>query len=416
MKALLLNFSDDKGGAARAAYNLHQGLRSIGVVSRMLVGIKRGHDPQVLGPTTTSAKAIGYARPILDSLPLHLYSKRDSPLFSLQWLPEAVSTDVRMLAPDIINVHWICKGFMQIETLAKLTAPLVWTMHDVWPNTGGCHILNNCERYHRNCGACPQLGSSRERDLSRWVCRRKQRAWHDLDLTLVAPSAWLAECTRQSGLFRDSRIEVIPHGLDMQRFKPIDRRLARKWLNLPLDKKLVLFGSASGTSKLHKGFHLLTAALQHLSAAGWGEQMELVIFGPASDQDSASLGFRSHYLGRLSDDAALALLYAAADVTVIPSLQESFGMVAIESLACGTPAVCFATTGLRDAILHEQDGYLARPFATEDLAKGIAWILEDDERHKRLGDAARSRAKREFGQELQASRYVSLFSEILESR
>lgn len=410
MKVLLLATSDHEGGAARAAYRLHQGLQ-VGAASQMLVQTKQVDHEVVLASKSKLAKLLSHSRPYFDKLPLQFYSDRSSTPYSLQWLPDTVSTKVAQLDPDIINLHWICSGYLQIETIAKLGKPIVWTLHDMWAFTGGCHYNQECDRYTSSCGACPQLHSSKKWDLSHWVWQRKARAWKNLNLTVVTPSVWLAKCAQSSSLFGNLQVEVIPYGLDTERYKPINRQVARELLNLPQDKQLVLFGAMNATGDRRKGFHLLQPALQDLSQSGW--QLELVIFGSSQPNNLPDLGFKSHYLGKLSDEISLALVYAAADVFVAPSTQDNLPNTVMEALACGTPCVTFNVGGMPDMVEHQQNGYLAQPFKVEDLAQGIAWVLEHAERHQKLCDRAREKAEQEFSQKLQAWRYLKLFNEIL---
>jgi len=414
MKALLLSTSDIEGGAARAAYRLHRGLQAVGVDSQMLVQAKYSDDSTVLGPLTKLVKGIAKLKPTLDGLPLQFWRNRDRTVYSIQWLPSTVSPRAVSLYSDIINLHWVCGGCLQIEAIAKLGKPLVWTLHDMWPFTGGCHYSQGCDRYTKSCGACPQLHSGKNWDLSRWVWQRKANAWKDLDLTIVTPSSWLAECARNSSMFRNLRVEIIPNGLDTQKYKPIDRQVARELLNLPQDKYLVLFGAMNATSDLRKGFHLLQPALKKLSNLEWQDKIELVVFGASKLKLEFELGFRVHWLGRLYDDVSLAIVYSAADVMLVPSTQEAFGQTASESLACGTPVVTFNATGVKDIVEHQQNGYLAQPFEVDDLAQGIAWVLEDRERHQKLCDRAREKVEQEFTQELQAERYLSLYKELVD--
>jgi len=413
MKVLQLSTSDINGGAARAAYRLHQGLQSIGVTSQMLVQSKSSHDEAVAAPNTNLSEGIAKTKVTFDHLPLKIYPQRQGTTFSPQWVPDTVISRVAQLAPDIINPHWINQGFVQIETLAKLKRPLVWTLHDMWAFTGGCHYNQDCERYTASCGACPQLGSNKDWDLSRWVWQRKTKAWKDLNLTIVCPSSWLAECARTSSLFKDVRVEVIPYGLDTGKYKPLNRQVARELLHLPQDKQLVLFGALKATSDKRKGFHLLQPALQDLSKSGWQEGLELVIFGSSAPEKPLDLGFKTHYLGTLSDDLSLALVYSAADIFVLPSTQDNLPNTVLEAIACGTPCVAFNIGGMPDMIEHQKNGYLAQPYKIEDLAQGIAWVLENKERHRKLGDRAREKAEQEFTLEIQARRYLSLFTEIL---
>ncbi|MBD2522541.1 glycosyltransferase family 4 protein [Nostoc sp. FACHB-133] len=413
MKVLHLSTHDIGGGAARAAYRLHTGLQDIGLQSQMLVQEKSSNDKTVIAPKIRLFQGIAKAKLTFESLPLKLYTQKKNTPFFIQWLPDRVIPKVAQINPDIINLHWISGAFMQIETFSKLKRPLVWTLHDMWGFTGGCHVIGECDRYKVSCGACPQLNSINEWDLSRWVWRRKVKAWKNINLTLVSPSSWLAECARSSSLFQNLRIEVIPHGLDTQKYRPINRHFARETLKLPQDKKLILFGAIEATSDRNKGFHLLQPALQELSKAGWKDNFEVVIFGASQPENPPDLGFKTYYLGHLYDDLSLATVYSAADVMLVPSLQESFGQTASESLACGTPVVAFNSTGLKDIVDHQQNGYLANPYEVDDFAKGIAWILENEQRLEKLSFYARKKAEQEFTLELQARRYSALFEEIL---
>ncbi|WP_414514348.1 glycosyltransferase family 4 protein [Nostoc sp. PCC 9305] len=413
MKILHISTYDINGGAARAAYRLHTGLQDIGLQSQMLVQEKYSNDKTVIAPKIRLFQGIAKAKLTVESLPLKLYRQKKNTPFFTQWLPDRVIPKVAQINPDIINLHWISGGFMQIETFAKLKRPLVWTLHDMWGFTGGCHVTGECDRYKASCGACPQLNSGSEWDLSRWVWQRKVKAWKNLNLTLVSPSSWLAECARSSSLFQNLRIEVIPHGLDTQKYRPINQHFAREALNLPRDKKLILFGAIEATSDRNKGFHLLQPALQELSKSGWKNDLEVVIFGASQPENPPDLGFKTHYLGHLHDAISLATVYSAADVMLVPSLQESFGQTASESFACGTPVVAFNSTGLKDIVDHQQNGYLAKPYEVEDFAKGITWVLENEQRLQKMSFHAREKAEQEFTLELQARRYSGLFQEIL---
>jgi glycosyltransferase involved in cell wall biosynthesis len=211
-------------------------------------------------------------------------------------------------------------------------------------------------------------------------------------------------------------VEVIPFCLNTQIYKPIDQKVARELLNLPKNKKLILFGAIAATTDQRKGFPLLLKALKELSnQAGWRDRFEVVVFGASKPQKMIDYGFHAHYLGAFSDDIALALVYSSADVMVVPSLQESFGQTASEALACGTPVVAFNATGLKDIVDHQINGYLAKAYESEDLANGIAWVLENQDRHQRLRANARKKAEEKFALELQAQRYLELFHEIVKA-
>lgn len=409
MKVLHLSAFDLAGGAARAAYRIHQAMLGINIDSKLLVQHKQSNDPNVV---VTESKLLAKLRSVGDASVLNFYQHRQQ-WFSPQWFPDSLLNSVNQFAPDVIHLNWICNGFVPIELLARFKQPLVWTLHDMWAFTGGCHYTLGCDRYRASCGDCPQLGSGREKDLSRSVWQRKTKAWQNLNLTVVATSQWMARCAGESSLFRDMPIEVIPIGLDTNVFKPINASIAREFCNLPTGKQLVLFGAIDG-GDIRKGFHLLRQALELLLKVGWGDQIELLVFGSAQPDPPLELGFMVHYLGKLQDDLSLQMAYAAADVTIVPSIEEAFGQIASESLACGTPVVAFANTGLADVIDSHHNGYIAKYGDTTDLAAGIAWVLEDSIRHRSLRLAARQKAEREYGLPIQANRYHSLLDKILE--
>lgn len=415
MKVLILSASDISGGAARAAYRLHQGLQNLGTNSEMLVQSKSTDDETVIAPEGTREKTVAKYRHSLDKLPIVLRRYQKVSEFSTQWFPDSVAPKITQSKPDIINLHWINRGFLKIETIAKLKQPIVWTLHDMWPFTGGCHYDQECQQYIESCGGCPQLSSRQNSDLSHQIWNRKRLAWQDANLTIVTPSTWLADCAKSSSLFKNSRVEVVPNGLDIRKYKPIDKGLARNILNLPQDKKLILFCSINATSAKRKGFELLQPALQKLCKNGYQDQFELVVVGASHGNIAKgnNFEFTTHYQGKLSDDVTLALVYSAADVFVAPSTQDNLPNTVMEALACGTPSVAFNIGGMADLIEHQKNGILVKPFNIDEFSAAIVWALENDERHQNLCIAARERVEKEFSHDLQAHRYQALFESVI---
>lgn len=413
LRILIVNTHENEGGAARSAYRLHRGFLSTGAESRMLVQCRKSDDPTILGPKTKVGKGLALLRPELDSLPLVSYRNRTSQIFSPQWVPESHRGVIASINPDIINLHWVCEGFLKIESIAGLKRPVVWTLHDLWAFTGGCHYPSDCTRYIEACGCCPHLQSRKARDLSHRIWRRKENTYRGIDLTVVTPSGWLAACAKSSSLLGNFRTEVIPNGLDLNRFRPVDKLQARDLLNLPPDKLLILFGAIKATEDMRKGFQYLVPALQKLKESGWQDKVEVVIFGSSSYNTKDHSPFKTHFLGTFHDDISLSLAYAASDAFIAPSIQENLSNTVLESIACGTPCVAFRVGGMPDMIEHRKNGYLANPFEVEDLAHGISWVIEDPERNRELGRRAREKGEQEFGVELQARRYFSLYEDIL---
>jgi glycosyltransferase involved in cell wall biosynthesis len=215
--------------------------------------------------------------------------------------------------------------------------------------------------------------------------------------------------------FHGCRVHKINPGLDLNIFKPIDKKIARTILNLSQEKTLILYGAIHSTTDTNKGFHYLKSAIQILKMKGWGTLSELLIFGSSDQKYTIDSKMKTHYFGRIYDEISLSIIYSAADVMVVPSIQESFGQTASEAMACGTPVVAFGATGLLDIVDHKKTGYLAIPFEPNDLANGIEWILQDDNRRIGLSELARMKAVKAFSIDLMAKRYISLYKEIMQN-
>jgi glycosyltransferase involved in cell wall biosynthesis len=415
MRPVLLNTYDIRGGAARAAYRLHRGLREAGVDSRMLVQSKGGDDPYVEGPRSRFETLMGVVRPQFDILPTYLYPRRGKGVYYPGLLPGNYVNRVRGLNPDIVHMHWVAGGFLNPRSLTGFGAPVLWTLHDMWAFTGGCHYDDGCGRYTGACGSCPALGSPRDADLSRWVWQQKRRAWARVSLTVVTPSRWLADCARKSSLLSDKRVEVIPNGLDLTVFRPLDKRNARDLLGLPADKRLILFGTLHANTDRRKGFHALKDALQMFrEGRERRDDCDLVVLGASRPVSPPDFGMPIHYMGILNDDVTLALLCAAVDIVVVPSIQENLSNSVMEALACGTPCVAFDIGGMPDLIEHQRNGYLARPFEAADLARGMQWVLDGQERWRSLSTRARHKVETEFDLRVIARRYHALYTDVLD--
>jgi glycosyltransferase involved in cell wall biosynthesis len=408
---LMVNYSDANGGAARAAYRLLAGLRDYGVDARMLAMEALTGDGAVIG---SAGPLMRLWRRRLDRLPVHLAVREPRPVFSLAWVADQLPRQIERLSPGIVHLHWINGGMLRLESLARIGRPLVWTMHDMWPFTGGCHYDEGCGRFAKGCGCCPLLRSSKRSDLSSWVWQRKRRAWQGLGITLVAPSLWLAQQAQLSPLLRDQPIRVIHNGLDLDLFQPADPGPARRLLGLPPDRFYLLFGALDPSGERRKGLELLSAALQQLANTGWRDRLDLIVAGSLSPEAIPDLGLRAHFLGQLKDERNMAQALTAADAVVVPSLQDNLPNMTLEAFACGRPCVGFAVGGLPAIIDDGINGRLARAWQVEDLARSIAWLLEDDVRRQMLGREARRKAEETFDIRTVTRRYAELYREVLD--
>lgn len=408
MKPALVSTYDIKGGASRSAYRLHQGLRQSGIDSQMFVQEKQSSDAFVHAPRPNLPRQLSQLKPWLSELPLRKYSKRPSTPFSTNRIPDCLESIVDRLhqaSVDIVNLHWISDGFFPLANLLKLKVPIVWTLHDMWAMTGGCHYSGECDRYQEQCQYCPQLGSGDRKDLSFHEFHKKKSVYQQLNPTIVCPSEWLRSCAQKSTLLRNRQIEVIPYGIDTEVFRPIDKDVARSLLKLPPNTSLILAGSVN-IHDSRKGFELLKAALEHLKLS---EEFHLVVFGSA-EKSWENLGYPIHSLGTMNDDLMLALTYSAVDVFVAPSLQDNLPNTVLEAMACGTPIVAFNIGGMPDLIDSGTTGYLAEPFDINDLTFGIQWSLNNV---SKTSSASREKILRKFKLDHQAKRYTDLFNSLL---
>jgi len=417
MKILLVNTSDIQGGAARAAYRLHKSLLAQNIESQMLVQNKSSDDFTVKTIANTKLqKFTDKLRPYLNNIPLKFYKKRNKILFSTSIFGSKTVIDkINECNPDIVHLHWICGGMLKIEDLSKIKVPIIWSMHDDFAFTGGCHIKWQCEGYKNNCGNCEVLKSNKEKDLSRWVWHRKNKTFLKMNnLIINGLSKWIMNCSKESSLLKNKKHVNLPNPLDTNIYKSFNKKNSRELWNLPKDKKLVLFGAMDAVSDINKGFRELSEAIKKLDK---NNNIELVVFGSNKPRNEPDFRFKVHYLGHLHDDVSLVILYSAVDVMIVPSLQEAFGQTAIESMACETPVVAFATSGLLDIVDHQKNGYLAKPFDTIDLKDGIEWIINlDVEKYNKLCKNAREKVLKEFDSVVVANKYIKLYQDILDAK
>ncbi|WP_135606160.1 glycosyltransferase family 4 protein [Methanococcoides sp. NM1] len=408
MKVLHLCTNDISGGAARATYRLHTGLRKIGIDSWIVVQKKQSDNPYVIGKSSFFWRGIFFVQRQIEKLQVRIYFGRKKEIFSIGNFPNFfLIRTIKIMNPDIINLHWINGTFLsinQLEELSKLNKPIVWTLHDSWAFTGGCHIPHSCKKYENKCGNCPILCSGKELDLSRNIWLNKKRVFDNVNFTVVTPSNWLKGCAENSSLLKNKNVIRIPNSIDLDVFKLLDKRKARKDLGLSDKKKYLLFGAMSATTDKNKGFDLLLKSLVFLKEQ---PNIELLVFGNNKDFEiKAKMPVR--YFGLVREQEKLNQLYSAADVTIVPSRSESFSLVSLESISCNTSVVAFKIGGIPDIIEHKKNGYLANPFDVEDLAKGIEFCLSNN----KLGLHKRKKAEKEYALEIQAKMYEDLYQSL----
>lgn len=343
---------------------------------------------------------------------LHLHPTRDKTMpWSSPLLGHSLVPWIGQLKPDIVHLHWIACSTVNLRSLAQLAVPVVWTFHDVWALTAGCHCQMACEKWRLGCRACPQLGDGfAGADVSSLLWRYKRHAYKQAaELHAILPSRWLASMAMQSPLWQGHRVHHLGNALDTTLFSPQDKGLCRKLWGLPEDKPVLLFGATS-TNIPYKGFALLQQALERLKAQG--KDLHLVVFGEHSGD--GGFPYPATFVGFVNEPCRLASLYSTADVFVAPSKQDNLPTTCLEASACETSCVAFDVGGISDIVLHNESGYLASPFDIEDLAHGINLVLESPSRADAWGRRARQHIIENFESSLIACQHMELYSEILQ--
>ncbi len=421
----------DSGGAGGAAHRLHEGLASIDVPSFLYVAQSGAPSPGVAvipasgTATLTCDEAAGtlthsgWTKLFADSRArLAAYPGRPQgcEIFTESATQARISDIAGMDAADIIQLHWIAGTVDVCRDVEFLRGrPIVWTLHDLNPFTGGCHYAEGCLGFERYCGRCPQLGSSEENDYSREQWLRKKAAYRELDITVVCPSRWLAELARRSTLFRKAAVHVIPNGAPTDVFKPLNRAAIRRALEIPEGTFTVLFG-ADYLKTRRKGYAELAAALELLRDAS-PEAPLVLTFGNADNADLGKLPVRRLHLGTLHDPTQVAMAYNAADCLALPSLEDNLPNMALEALACGLPVAGFATGGIPDMVTDGETGRLAPTGDCRELAACIAWLRDLPEKDRaRMRMRCRETVLTRFTLPHQARAYAALYRELLQAR
>ncbi|MDD4777382.1 MAG: glycosyltransferase family 4 protein [Fermentimonas sp.] len=375
MNILIISKSDINGGAAIASYRLMNALRSEGLNVRMLVSDKKSDNPNVVQIGSRYKNQWNFYRE-RGEIFLHNHLSKEY-LFDVSIASSGVSiTELEEFRDaDVIHLHWINQGMLSIKEIDKILhsgKKVVWTMHDMWPFTGICHHAGNCNNYEKACGVCPYLSNPSERDLSNYIFKKKKKAYSKGNITFVACSEWLKRRAEKSPLTKGHKVISIPNPIDTDLYKPMDKFSIRRKLNLPTDKKLILFAAAKASDP-RKGTDYLVNASK-LIAADYQDKFLFLIVGNQGTEITSRLSVPSLCMGYV-DSHNMPEVYNSADVYITPSLQENLPNTIMEAMSSGTPCVGFEIGGIPEMINHKLTGYIARYKDTEDLANGINWTL-----------------------------------------
>lgn len=403
MRVVHVSSMDQSGGANRAALRLVEAQRDAGINAVLAVQEKSGNNSYVVGGTSICGIKTGRIRRFLEKQAIRLLTGNHQGPYSACILPGKGIGNKVLEGADLLHLHHIGQGTLSLSAIAAARVPVIWTLHDMWPLTGGDH-------YRRDDDLEGFSGNASSFDRRLW--QRKASLYRKCRPLLVSPSTWLADCARRARLTRGLVVEVIPNPLHQGFFQITDRSSARRELNLPEDRPLLLLGAdQSGLDDPRKGLDLLIQSLKQLTGDAAG--FHLVTIGRPADRLLRGLSHPVHRLGQLRSSGALCLAYNAVDAFAAPSRQDNLPNMVVESLACGTPVCAFSIGGMTDLILHGERGFLAPPFSAGDFAKGIQTVLEMGTRPD-VRDACSAFVRRHCDPSSIAARYLDLYDSLLQ--
>lgn len=364
---------------------------------------------------------------------------RQTEVFSQAEMHDETWVDAARFPHQILNLHWTAFAFDYPSFFASLPKhlPIVWTLHDQNPYTGGCHFVTGCDRFQRGCGHCPQIQDPNLNDLSRHSFLVKRAALASRRIHVVAPSKWMLEEARKSPIFaRAKSFQHIPYGLDLRLLEQADGPTANLGSRL---LPTILFG-AEDLKNARKGVKYAIEAINELAALA--KQSSMGLKNDATHGSLDSLGDYSKRLrlwtfgkqlssdllnkidpavvvkqwGFVSDRVLQGQLYRAADVFWLPSLEDNQPQTALEAMACGTPVIGFSVGGVPEIVRHDQTGLVVSAKDSKAMAFATADLLRDRKRLARLSAAGKLMVRQEFSPQRQAVAYMGLYEKILSER
>ena len=416
MRVLIVNTSERIGGAAIAAGRLVEALKNNGIKAKMLVREKQTDRLSVIGLNKNWWKVWQFIWERILIWKENRFKKHN--LFAVDIAN--TGTDITVLpefqAADIIHLHWINQGMLSLNDIRKILLsgkPVVWTMHDMWPCTGICHHARECDKYHQECHHCPYIyKGGGKKDLSYQVFKKKKEIYQSTPVTFVTCSRWLKERAGQSALLKGHTIVDIPNPISTGLFKPQNALAARNKMELPTDKKLILFGSVKVTDK-RKGIDYFIESCKLLAEKypEMKEELGVVVYGKNSECLKPLIPFQVYALDYISNEKDLVNIYNAVDLYVTPSLEENLPTTIMEAMACGVPCVGFNVGGIPEMIDHLHNGYVAEYKSAEDLANGIIWTLSESE-YQSLSEEACRKAVSNYSESIVAKKYIDIYNKI----
>ena len=399
-----------EGGSAVLMRRLHDALRAIGHDSR--IRYRKGN---LQAP---GAQRVEYFNGLLDRQSERIRHRLENLLlrpgassyYGRLKLHKATPPPKDDAASDIIHLHWVNQWLDLPSFLdgVPMHIPIVWTIHDMSPLAGGCFTDFGCDQLSGGCLRCPLLKSPFDRILPRREFLRRKKALEGRPLYAVGNSRFTTRLVEQSPLFESATITTILPSLNGAEYVRHDKTEAKRLLGISPDRFVLGFGAASLTDE-NKGFPRFLRVAEKV--AEHMEGIEALVFGDGITA-VGSVKFNLHSLGRISSPLLQSLVYSAMDAFIVTSRMETFGQVATEAQACGTPVWAFEVGGLPDAI---QDGITGMLIPFADITAMADSICSEKAKGSlpAMGNQGAEWVRLKFSSEKMAEKYLEVYREAL---
>jgi glycosyltransferase involved in cell wall biosynthesis len=409
-KVLHINFSSFKGGAARAVYRLNSSLNQSNLFLSKVLSVDQNKKIKNYIFFLNSQRFLNFFKRIciffihiLEKYNYKIQSHLSYNYFNCNFLLKFINSNADF---DIVHLHWINGEMLSIEDIGNIKKPIVWTFHDMWPFSGAEHVSIEQNRWINGY----KIKSFFDFSAKTWLRKREN---FKNTIQVIAPSSWIKNCVTIAKLTKKWPVTVIPNTIDTRIWKVKNKKTLRNKLQINKDAKIIMFSALGGGNEYHKGKDLLIKALRSLKKK---INFEIIIVGENYSSSLSALGIKTHYLGHIDNDNFLSNIYNCTDVCVVPSRVESFSLTALEAQSCGTPVVSFNVCGLKDIIINNKTGFLAKPFSYKDLEKKILLILSNKKKVKLMRRNARRHILKNFSYPVVAKLYSDLYSKVIRNK
>ena len=387
------------GGAGSVAKQLQEGQLSAGITSRLLT------------MTDSNIQSLLTKNPLLVSEALFDFfgvrKSVESQLFTLYRNSEnrRVAKAVQH-SSDLIHLHWT-PGVLSLETIGSLARSgrgCVWTLHDMWPFTGGCHHAGDCRGFMSGCRDCPQIRNVFSSKTERNYRKKLEILHREPSVRVVSPSKWLADLAQQSEIFSHLKVDVIPNPVDCEVFSPGDRKSAREVFGIS-SEAFVVGCSAANLSDPMKNMKAVVDGVVELKRQFPNNEIQILAVG---DGGLESRNVKVQTTGLIRTPGRMVEAYRAMDVFVSTSLSENFPMTLVEAAAVGVPVVCLNIGGMPEIVINGDSGRVLD--STADLPNVLTELLSSVSERQRMASNARTLALSQFDLQKVLKKYAEVYS------